>query len=101
MRTIAGSFNQIRKQNPYWADYVCLVEAVRGREFTRRRLYENFIKLVSPDDYNPKDTNRLIAYLHKVTKEPVECTFLTEIDLEQAPIAIDDPFITFNELHTI
>lgn len=101
MRTIAGSFNQIKKRNPYGADYVCLVQTVRGRNFTRRRLYDNFIKLVDREDYEASDTNRLVAYLHKVTKEPVECTFLTEIDLEQAQIAIDDPFITFNELHTI
>ena len=78
MRTIERRFDTIRKKNEHWSDYVCLAEAIRGRNFTRRRIYTYFKKLVNKDDYEDADTNALVRFLHQVTKQAEECTFLDE-----------------------
>jgi hypothetical protein len=61
--------------NPAWSDFVCLSEAVRGQQFTRRRLYSSFIKIVDSEDYDKSDVNKLVRHLSKVSKQVEECTF--------------------------
>jgi len=36
MRSLKRVFNRIRCENPYWSDYTCFAEAVRGRKFSSR-----------------------------------------------------------------
>lgn len=78
MRSIQSSFNQIKNKNQFWGDYTCFAEAVKGRDFTRRRIYTNFIKLVDEDDYDKADINKLIKHLHQLSKLPEECAFLSK-----------------------
>lgn len=76
MRSIQSRFRRVQKKSPHLADYPCLVEAVTGQDFSRRRIYTHFNTLVSKDDYDASDTNVLVRYLHQVSKVPEECTFL-------------------------
>ncbi len=78
MRTIERRFNKIKKENEHWSDYVCLGEAVYGQKFTRRSIYEYFIKLVDPEEYDTLDTNLLVRHLYLISKQAEECTFLTK-----------------------
>jgi hypothetical protein len=78
MRSLQSSFDQIKKKNQFWGDYTCFAEAVAGRNFSRRRIYTNFIQLVNKDDYDPADVNQLIRHLHQLSKQSVECTFLNK-----------------------
>jgi hypothetical protein len=37
-KIIKEVFNRIRSENPYWSDYICFAEAVRGRKFSRKTI---------------------------------------------------------------
>ena len=75
MRTIKGRFERIKSEGEYLADFACLAEAVHYQKFSRRSIFENFIKLINPNDYNPRDTNKIVAYLHKLSNEPRSTDF--------------------------
>lgn len=84
MRSVQSRFKRVQKNNPHLSDYSCLVEAVCGQKFTRRKIYEHFKRLVSEDDYCPLETNQLVRYLHRLSKTTDESTFLIE-NAPQAP----------------
>lgn len=90
MRTIERNFRKIRNNNLNKSDYGCLVEAVSGKQYSRRRIYTYFIKLIDSDDYDTQETNQLVRYLHHVSKHAEECTFLTENTLQASQDNIDD-----------
>lgn len=87
MRSIERRFNKVKSSNESLGDYCCLVEAVQGQKFTRRRLYTYFKKLVSKDEYDEDDTNMLVRHLYKVSNILDECIFFTEIDLQTSKIS--------------
>jgi hypothetical protein len=46
MKNIKALFLKQQEKNPLWGDYVCLVEAVRGKKFSRYSLTEALRELV-------------------------------------------------------
>jgi len=78
MKSIERNFDVIRQENPNWGDYACLAEAVKGKGYTRRKIYMYFRKLVRKDDYRSNEVNQLVRYLRKLSNDLEECRFFTE-----------------------
>jgi hypothetical protein len=68
MRSIKRIFSRIRSENPYWSDYTCFAEAVRGRKFSRRTIIRNFNSLVNKEDYAKNEKKEIIEYLVELSK---------------------------------
>lgn len=63
MRSIEHTFSVIREREPFWSDYVCFAEAVKGREYQPRQIATWFKKLVPKDEHIGTDKNKLLEHL--------------------------------------
>jgi hypothetical protein len=68
MRSLKRIFNRIRSENPYWSDYTCFAEAVRGRRFSRKTIIRNFNSLVDKEDYAKNEKREIIGFLAELSK---------------------------------
>ena len=69
MKSLERRFNNIKTRNPYWSDYICFAEAVKGQKFTRDILMRWFNKLVDKDDYAKRDKRKIITNLRALTND--------------------------------
>ena len=81
MRSISVPFKEVSKKNPGWSDYVCLVEAVRGRQFSYRTIRDFFAQNVSLDDYGKEDFLALVDFLHIASNTVEDNNFRHKIAL--------------------
>lgn len=63
MRSIERRFDLYKSKDPTLGDYLVLVKAVKGQNFTRIIIAHWFKKLIDKDDYDIKDKNQLIKHL--------------------------------------
>jgi predicted Ser/Thr protein kinase len=68
MRSLKRIFNKIRSENPYWSDYTCFAEAVRGRKFSKKTIIRNFNSLVDKEDYEKNEKKEIIEHLMELSK---------------------------------
>jgi hypothetical protein len=68
MKSLKRVFNRIRSENPFWSDYTCFAEAVRGRKFSRKTIIRNFNSLVDKEDYAKNEKKEIIEFLVKISK---------------------------------
>jgi hypothetical protein len=68
MKSVRRVFNRIRSENPYWSDYICFAEAVRGRRFSRKTIIRNFNSLVDKEDYAKSEKKEIIDFLVELSK---------------------------------
>jgi hypothetical protein len=68
MRSLKRIFNKIRSENPYWSDYTCFAEAVRGRKFSKKTIIRNFNSLVDKEDYEKNEKREIIEHLMELSK---------------------------------
>jgi hypothetical protein len=68
MRSVKKVFNRINSENPYWSDYICFAEAVRGRRFSRKTIIRNFNSLVDKEDYARSEKKEIIDFLVELSK---------------------------------
>ena len=67
MRSIERRFNNIKKQNPKWSDYLCFAEAVKAKNFSKQMLHKWFAKLVDKNDYDRKDKKAILGQLEDLS----------------------------------
>lgn len=63
MRSIEANFWSIREKEPFWSDYVCLAEALKGKGYEPRQIAKWFKKLVPKDEYIGTDQKQLLSHL--------------------------------------
>jgi len=68
MKSIERIFNKVRKENPYWSDYIYFAEAIEGRKFLKQTIARYFNKLVDKNDYNPKEKKELLQQLFELSQ---------------------------------
>jgi hypothetical protein len=68
MRSLKRIFNRIRSENPFWSDYTCFAEAVRGRKFSGKTIIRNFNSLVDKEDYAKNKKREIIEHLVGLSK---------------------------------
>jgi hypothetical protein len=68
MRSLRRIFSRIRSENPYWSDYICFAEAVRGRKFSRKTIVRNFNSLVDKEEYARSEKKEIIDFLVEFSK---------------------------------
>jgi hypothetical protein len=68
MRSLRRIFKRIRDENPYWSDYTCFAEAIRGRRFSRKTIIRNFNSLVDKEDYAKNEKKGIIEHLAELSK---------------------------------
>jgi hypothetical protein len=81
MRTIEKPFKDLQRKQPMWGDYICLIEAVRGRKFSHKAIRKALLKHVSPEDYDKRDTGALVYQLHVASNLVEDVHFWTKIQL--------------------
>lgn len=75
MRSISRNFKNISKKKPLHGSYICLAEAVTGRNFSRKSLVKAMEELVPKEEYTKSEIKGLIDHLEHLTKRPVEGEF--------------------------
>ena len=68
-KSIEFLFNERKEKQPNGSTYLCLIEAVRGKNFTRRSLREAFNKLVNKEDYDAKEKWDVFEYIWEANLE--------------------------------
>jgi len=68
MRSVKRIFKRMRDENPFWSDYICFAEAVRGRRFSRKTIIRNFNFLVDKEDYARSEKKEIIDFLVELSK---------------------------------
>jgi hypothetical protein len=68
MKSVKKVFNRISSENPYWSDYICFAEAVRGRKFSRKTIIRNFNSLVDKEEYAKSEKKEIIDFLVELSK---------------------------------
>jgi len=68
MRSLKRIFNRIRSENPFWSDYTCFTEAVRGKGFSRNTIIRNFNSLVDKEEYARGEKKEIIEFLVGLSK---------------------------------
>ncbi len=68
MRSIKARFNKVQKKNPYLSTIICFNIAIRNQGFKKKKLIENFNKLVDKNDYCKKDKKEIIKFILRITK---------------------------------
>lgn len=77
MKSIERIFQQTRTRVPNASTYLCFVEAIRGRKYSRQIIARWFYKLVDPDDYDKEDARGIIKDLCLLSNTPEKETFQT------------------------
>ncbi len=75
MRSISKNFKSICIKKPNHGSYICLAEAVTGRNFARKSLVNAFNELIPEEEYKKDEIKALIDHLGYLTKRPVEGEF--------------------------
>ena len=68
MRSFERVFNKIKQENPLWSDYICFVETVKGRKFSRQTISQYFNRLVDKHEYVKKDKKTLLKQLSELAQ---------------------------------
>jgi hypothetical protein len=68
MRSLKGVFNKVREKNPFWSDYICFAEAVRGKKFSRKTIFRHFNSLVDRNDYAKGEKKKILKFLLELSK---------------------------------
>ena len=69
MRSLKRKFNNIKKYNPYWSDYVCFFEGIDNQKFSRPIIARWFNQLVDKSEYDKKDRNKLVRQLWQLSNK--------------------------------
>ena len=69
MRSIKASFLEVKEDNPFWSDFICLSTAIGGRNFSKDRIRIAFSKLVDKNDYF-NSRNKLLNHLVNLSQNP-------------------------------
>lgn len=97
MKSVQSRFQKIQNSNPELGDYICLMQAVRGQKFNRVTISQWFNKLISKDDFYPKERNRLVAQLYQSSNCVEDMVFETEIASGQQKTIEDDAPVTSSD----
>ncbi len=68
MRSLKRVFENIKRKNPYWSDYVCFSQAVFGKCFSKKTICRHFNKLVDSDDYSRKEKKAVLEWLISISQ---------------------------------
>ena len=72
MRSIKSSYEKIASQKSNLGTYICLAQAVKGRNFSRKSLVKAFKEIMPKDDYVKEEISVLIDNLETLTNHAVE-----------------------------
>lgn len=68
MNEIEKRFDECKVINPYWGDYICLGNCIRGMKYPRSTLIKAFNRLVNDEEYEKIEKAELIDYLENQAK---------------------------------
>lgn len=68
MRSVLARFEMSKRKNPYYADYMHLLNAVRGQNFTRAMISRWLTEMVPEEEYGRKNRETLIDQLVECSK---------------------------------
>jgi hypothetical protein len=75
MKLVKRIFNKVRERNPYWSDYICFAEAVRGKKFSWKTIVRHFNSLVDRNDYAKSEKKDILSFLRSFQKVVEEGMF--------------------------
>ena len=63
------AFYSLQERNPYWSSYICLANAIIGKNHSKSDIGLAFKNLVDKDDYDKSDKERLLKHLCSLRKK--------------------------------
>lgn len=67
MRSIEANYRKIQNRKPNFGTYPCLVQSVKGKNFSRKSLVKAFSNLMPESEYAKDEQKGLIDYLEILT----------------------------------
>lgn len=62
-------FEESKRLNIFWSDYICFAEIVRGRNnLSKRTIRKSFDQLVDKSNYSKEDKAQIINFLFQLSK---------------------------------
>jgi hypothetical protein len=68
MRSLKRIFDKVREKNPFWSDYICFAEAVRGKKFSKKTIVRHFNSVVDNGDYAKGEKKDVLKFLAELSK---------------------------------
>ncbi len=69
MRSLKRIFEKIKREHPYWSDYICFFHAVIRKGFSKKTISRNFNRLVDKDDYPTEKKNEVLEWMFRFSQE--------------------------------
>ncbi len=98
MKSIGAHFRKIEQAHPEWGNYVVLIEAVRGKKFSRKAIRLFFNEFIDSEDYDRADVMKLISQLHLASNITEDGQFGIKIQFRDVLNALDESDTTSREL---
>ena len=62
-------FNETKRKNPFWSDYICFAETVKDRKFLSVRTIKKYFDiLVDKNGYAKSEKHQVLEHLIKLSK---------------------------------
>lgn len=76
MRSLEARYRTMREKYPeQYSSYICFVRAIIGQKFSYEIVSKWYNIHVDKDDYNSRDRNNIVRFLHKLSNMPEEKEF--------------------------
>jgi len=62
MKPVEEQFEEIQEENPNWSSYICFTEVIKYKS-KKFPVVKYFNKLVSKNDYEKRERNRIVEFL--------------------------------------
>ncbi len=69
MRSLKRVFEKIKREHPYWSDYICFSRAISRKGFSKKTISRHFNRLVDKDDYQKGEKNEILEWLFRFSQE--------------------------------
>ena len=63
-------FNEVKRLNPFWSDFICFAEVIKSRNFLSiRTIKKYFVQLVDKNDFAKSEKGQIIKNLIRLSRE--------------------------------
>ncbi len=63
MRSLKRVFEKIKREHPFWSDYICFSMSISRRGFSKKIISRYFNKLVDKGDYSGQEKKDVLNWL--------------------------------------
>ncbi len=70
MKSIQRNFNEVKRKCSHGSSYLCFIEVIKSKRFSKQTISRWFNKLVDPEDYEKNEKKDILRFLESITNMP-------------------------------